>query len=135
MKALVMKEVGKLVLEDRPIPQVKEPDDILLKIKAIGICGSDVKIVEGKHHFKPDTILGHEFCSVVVEVSSHVHHLKIGDSVSVDNNIRCCFCDFCRMGLTSHCVDIKTSALGVMRDRGTQNTVLFPKNNVTWFRT
>lgn len=127
MKALVMKDVGKLVLEDRPIPQVKEPDDILLKIKAIGICGSDVKIVEGKHHFKPDTILGHEFCSEVVEVSSHVHHLKIGDSVSVDNNIRCCFCDFCRMGLTSHCVDIKTSALGVMRDGGYAEYCLVPE--------
>lgn len=114
MKALVMKDVGKLVFEDRPLPQVKNPDDVLLKIKAVGICGSDVKIVEGKHHFKPDTVLGHEFCGEVVEIGSHVEHIKIGDRVAVDNNIRCGFCDFCRMGLTSQCVDIKISALGVM---------------------
>ena len=75
MKALVMKDVGKLVFEDRPMPQVKNPDDVLLKIKAVGICGSDVKIVEGKHHFKPDTVLGHEFCGEVVEICSHVDHL------------------------------------------------------------
>lgn len=127
MKALVMKDVGQLVLEDRAMPHVKDPDDVVLKIKAVGICGSDVKIVEGKHHFKPDTVLGHEFCGEVVEIGTHVHHVKIGDRVAVDNNIRCGFCEFCRMGLTSQCVDIKTSALGVMRDGGYAEYVLVPE--------
>ncbi len=127
MKALVFKDVGRLVMEERPIPHVKDPDDVLLKIRAVGICGSDVKIVEGKHHFKPDTVLGHEFCGEVVEVGSHVHHVKIGDRVAVDNNIRCGFCSFCRMGLTSQCVDIKTSALGVMRDGGYAEYCLVPE--------
>lgn len=127
MKALVLKDVGKLVLENLPIPHVKEPDDVLLRIKAVGICGSDVKIIEGKHHYKPNTVLGHEFCGEVVEVGSHVHHIKIGDSVAVDNNIRCGFCDFCRMGLTSQCVDIKTSALGVMRNGGYAEYCLVPE--------
>jgi len=127
MRALVFKDVGNLVLEEVPVPHVKEPDDVVLKIKAVGICGSDVKIVEGKHHFRPNTILGHEFCGEVVEVGSHVHHVKLGDRVAVDNNIRCGFCDFCRMGLTSQCVDIKTSALGVMRDGGYAEYCLVPE--------
>jgi len=127
MKALVMKDVGKVVMEDRPMPHVVDPDDVVLKIKAVGICGSDIKIVEGKHHYKPDTVLGHEFCGEVVEVGTHVHHVKLGDRVAVDNNIRCGFCDFCRMGLTSQCVDIKTSALGVMRDGGYAEYVLVPE--------
>jgi threonine dehydrogenase-like Zn-dependent dehydrogenase len=127
MKALVFKDVGKLVLEERPIPHVKDPDDVLLKVKAVGICGSDLKIIEGKHHFKPDTVLGHEFCGEVVEVGTHVHHVKVGDRVAVDNNIRCGFCSFCRMGLTSQCVDIKTSALGVMRDGGYAEYCLVPE--------
>ena len=76
MRALVFKDVGNLVLEEVPIPRVKAPDDILLKVKAVGICGSDVKIVEGKHHFKPNTILGHEFCGEVVEIGSHVTHFR-----------------------------------------------------------
>ena len=127
MKALVFKDVGKLVLEDIPIPHVKDPDDVLLKVKAVGICGSDVKIIEGKHHFKPNTVLGHEFCGEVVEIGSHVHHIKLGDRVAVDNNIRCGFCSFCRMGLTSQCVEIKTSALGVMRDGGYAEYCLVPE--------
>lgn len=127
MKSLVYKDVGKLVFEDRPIPHVKDPDDVLLKVKKVGICGSDVKIVEGKHHVRPDTVLGHEFCGEVVEIGTHVHHIKLGDRVAVDNNIRCGFCSFCRMGLTSQCVDIKTSALGVMRDGGYAEYCLVPE--------
>lgn len=127
MKALVYKDVGKLVLEDRRLPHVKDPDDVLLRVKNVGICGSDVKIVEGKHHVKPDTVLGHEFCGEVVEIGTHVHHVKIGDRVAVDNNIRCGFCEYCRRGLTSQCVDIKTSALGVMRDGGYAEYCLVPE--------
>jgi threonine dehydrogenase-like Zn-dependent dehydrogenase len=127
MKAIVFHDVGKIELTEVPIPKVTQPDDVLLKVKAVGICGSDIKIIEGKHHFKPETILGHEFCGEVVEVGSHVHHVKVGDRVAIDNNIRCGFCSFCRMGLTSQCVDIKTSALGVMRDGGYAEYCLVPE--------
>ena len=99
----------------------------MIKIHAVGICGSDVKILEGKHHVRPDTVLGHEFCGEVVEIGTHVHHVKLGDRVAVDNNIRCGFCSFCRMGLTSQCVEIKTSALGVMRDGGYAEYCLVPE--------
>ncbi len=127
MKALVFKEVGRLVLEEIPIPKIQNPDDVLLKVKAVGICGSDVKILEGKHHFKPNTVLGHEFCGEVVEVGSHVKYVKVGDRVAIDNNIRCGFCSFCRMGMSSQCVEIKTSALGVMRDGGYAEYCLVPE--------
>jgi (R,R)-butanediol dehydrogenase/meso-butanediol dehydrogenase/diacetyl reductase len=127
MKAYVFKDVGDLVLEEKPIPHVKDPDDVLLKVKAVGICGSDLKIIEGKHHFKPNTVLGHEFCGEVVEIGSNVNHIKIGDRVAIDNNIRCGFCSFCRMGLTSQCEDIKTTALGVMRDGGYAEYCLVPE--------
>jgi threonine dehydrogenase-like Zn-dependent dehydrogenase len=127
MKAYVFKDVGKLVYEEKPIPHVKEPDDVLLKVKAVGICGSDLKIIEGKHHFMPNTVLGHEFCGEVVEVGSHIQYVKIGDRVAIDNNIRCGFCSFCRMGLSSQCVEIKTSALGVMRDGGYAEYCLVPE--------
>lgn len=127
MKAFIVADVGKLERVERPIPQIKEPDDVLLKVKAVGICGSDVKILEGKHHFKPGTVLGHEFCGEVVAVGSHVRHIQVGDRVAVDNNIRCGFCSFCRMGMSSQCVDIKTSALGVMRDGGYAEYCLVPE--------
>jgi threonine dehydrogenase-like Zn-dependent dehydrogenase len=127
MKAWVMKDVGKLELEQIPVPHVKDPDDVVLKVKNVGICGTDVKIIEGKHHFRPNTVLGHEFCGEVVEIGTHVHHIKIGDRISIDNNIRCGMCSFCRMGLSSQCVDIKTSALGVMRDGGYAEYCVLPE--------
>ena len=127
MKAFVVRGVGELELTELPIPKVKDPDDVLLKVKAIGICGSDVKILEGKHHFRPNTVLGHEFCGEVIEVGTHVTHFKVGDRVAIDNNIRCGFCSFCRMGLSSQCVEIKTSALGVMRDGGYAEYCLVPE--------
>ncbi len=127
MKAFVFREVGKLEPTEIPIPKITQPDDILMKVHAVGICGTDIKIIEGKHHFRPNTVLGHEFCGEVIEIGSHVHHVKVGDRVAVDNNIRCGFCTFCRMGLSSQCVEIKTSALGVMRDGGYAEYCLVPE--------
>jgi threonine dehydrogenase-like Zn-dependent dehydrogenase len=127
MKAWVMKAPGRVEMEMLPVPHVKDPDDVVLKVKTVGICGSDVKIVEGKHHYKPNTVLGHEFCGEVVEIGTHVKHIKLGDRVAVDNNIRCGMCSFCRMGLSSQCVDIKTSALGVMRNGGYAEYTIVPE--------
>jgi (R,R)-butanediol dehydrogenase/meso-butanediol dehydrogenase/diacetyl reductase len=127
MKAIVFRDVGQVELTEKPIPKVTQPDDVLLKVHAVGICGSDLKIIEGKHHFKPNTVLGHEFCGEVIEIGSHVQHIRLGDRVAIDNNIRCGFCSFCRMGLSSQCVEIKTSALGVMRDGGYAEYCLVPE--------
>lgn len=127
MKALVFKDVWKIEYEEIPIPQITQPDDVLLKVSAVGICGSDIKILEGKHHSRKNTALGHEFCGTVLEIGSHVTHVKVGDRVAIDPNIRCGFCTFCRMGLTSQCVEIKTSSIGVMRNGGYAEYCLVPE--------
>jgi len=127
MKAWVFRDVGRIEYCELPIPRVTQPDDVLIKVSAVGICGSDIKILEGKHHFKENTVLGHEFCGTVTEIGSHVTHFKVGDRVAVDNNIRCGFCSFCRMGLTSQCVEIKYNAIGVMRDGGYAEYCLVPE--------
>jgi threonine dehydrogenase-like Zn-dependent dehydrogenase len=56
-----------------------------------------------------------------------VTHVKVGDRVAIDPNIRCGFCTFCRMGLTSQCVEIKTSSIGVMRNGGYAEYCLVPE--------
>jgi threonine dehydrogenase-like Zn-dependent dehydrogenase len=127
MKALVFREVGKIELCEVPIPQVTQPDDVLIRVSAVGICGSDLKILEGKHHHHENTILGHEFCGTVTEIGSHVTHVKVGDRVAIDPNIRCGFCTFCRMGLTSQCIEIKHSSIGVMRNGGDAEYCLVPE--------
>jgi len=118
MRALVFRDVGRIELSEIPVPKVTQPNDVLLKVKTVGVCGADLKIVMGKLPFKPNQVLGHEFCGEVVEVGSHVHHIKIGDRVAVDNNIRCGLCSFCRMGLSSQCTQNKASVQPSMCDGG-----------------
>jgi threonine dehydrogenase-like Zn-dependent dehydrogenase len=127
MKALMVRDIGKIELAELPIPQVSKPDDVLLKVSAVGICGSDLKILEGKHHFRKDIALGHEFCGTVMEIGSHVTHFKVGERVAIDPNIRCGFCSFCRMGLTSQCIEIKNSSIGVMQNGGYAEYCLVPE--------
>jgi threonine dehydrogenase-like Zn-dependent dehydrogenase len=100
---------------------------VLIKVSAVGICGSDIKVLEGKHHFRENTVPGHEFCGNIVEIGSHVTHYKVGDRVAIDPNIRCGFCTFCRMGLTSQCVEIKNSSIGIMRNGGFAEYCLVPE--------
>lgn len=128
MRALVIRDIGKIELCELPIPQVKQPYDVLLKVSAVGICGSDIKILEGKHHYRKNIALGHEFCGKVVEIGSHVSHVKVGDRIAIDPNIRCGFCTFCRMGLTSQCVEIKNSSIGVMQNGGYAEYCLVPES-------
>ena len=128
MKALVFKEPGKIELERLPVPQVTEKNQVLLRVANCGICGSDVKILEGKHAFKENTVLGHEFNGVVVEIGSGVTSVKVGDRIALDNNPRCGICDFCRSGLSAQCVELKNRTLGVFRNGGYAEFCIAPED-------
>lgn len=116
MDALVFKDLGKIVHERIPIPQVTEPNHVLVKVAACGICGTDVKILQGKHDYKKDTVLGHEFCGTVVDVGEKVTAVKKGDWIGLDNNSRCGLCEYCRMGMSSQCQNLST--LGIFKNGG-----------------
>jgi threonine dehydrogenase-like Zn-dependent dehydrogenase len=128
MKALVFKTVGRIEFENIPRPVVKEPTDVIIKVAACGICGSDVKILEGKHAYKEGIVLGHEFNGTVVEVGKSVTAVKPGDRVAVDNNPRCGLCDFCRMGLSSQCEIIKEKTLGIFQNGGYAEYCVAPES-------
>ncbi len=127
MKALIFRDIGKIEIGELPVPKVSQPDDVLIKVAACGVCGSDIKILEGKHVYRQNTVLGHEFNGTVVEVGSHVRHIRVGDRVAIDNNPRCGFCSFCRMGLSSQCSDISKNAIGVQRNGGYAQYCLVPE--------
>ena len=128
MKALVFKQVGKIELEEIPTPKIKEHTDVIIKIAACGICGSDVKILQGKHAHKENIVIGHEFTGTVAEVGSGVTSLKVGDRISVDNNPRCGLCDFCRTGFSSQCKIIKEKTLGVFQNGGYAEYCIAPES-------
>lgn len=115
MLSAILDENGKLILRECPKPFVG-PQDVLIKVLASGICGTDLHVFAGKGHGKPNIIRGHEFSGRVVEIGSEVKGFEIGDLVAVDPNISCGYCYFCRRGEIHLCE--KLTALGVDIDGG-----------------
>jgi len=109
MKAAVMKGIKKVEIENIPIPKPKE-DEVLVRIKSVGVCGSDVHyFIEGRigdYIVKPPFILGHECSGEVVEIGAGVKDLKPGDRVTMEPGIPCGKCENCRVGRYNLCPDV-----------------------------
>lgn len=85
-------------------PRLQEPDDLLLRVTATAICGSDLHLYRGKIPMvEQGDILGHEFMGVVEEVGSAVTAVRPGDRVVVPFVIACGECFFCRLNLHAAC--------------------------------
>jgi L-iditol 2-dehydrogenase len=103
MKALVLREYGKLVYEDVEDPRI-QPDEVLVEVEACGICGSDVHGMDGSTGRRiPPVIMGHEASGRVVQCGPEVRDWKAGDPVSFDSMIWCGRCWHCRRGETNLC--------------------------------
>ena len=82
------------------------PREVLIHVKACGVCGTDVHIYEGDKgaaEVTPPTILGHEFSGIIAETGSEVQNFHVGDRVCIDPNHYCGACDFCRSGEVHFC--------------------------------
>jgi len=103
MKALVLKQYNDLVYEDFPEPTIAS-DEVLVQVKACGICGSDVHGIDGSTGRRiPPIIMGHEAAGVIADVGANVSGWQRGDRVTFDISIYCGKCHFCRRGLLNLC--------------------------------
>jgi L-iditol 2-dehydrogenase len=103
MKALVLAEYKKFEYLDVPDPAIG-PDDVLIKVKACGICGSDIHGMDGSTgRRQPPIIMGHEAAGIIAKVGKDVANWKIGDRVTFDSTIYCGKCFFCLKGLINLC--------------------------------
>ena len=103
MKALILKEYKQFACEDVPAP-VAGPADVIVAVKACGICGSDVHGMDGSTgRRRPPIIMGHEAAGVISSLGSGVIGWKAGDRVTFDSTIYCGHCEFCRRGLINLC--------------------------------
>lgn len=105
MKSAVFYEKHKLVIENIETPTPGE-NEVLIKVMACGICGTDVHIFEGDEGAAATpagTVLGHEFSGVVEKVGANVIDYKVGDRVCVDPNKLCGDCYYCRNGIGHFC--------------------------------
>jgi threonine dehydrogenase-like Zn-dependent dehydrogenase len=104
MKALCWHGHGDVRIDNVPDPKIEHPRDVVLKVTACAICGSDLHLLDGyMPTMESGDILGHEFMGVVEEVGSDITTLKKGDRVVVPFNIACGSCFFCKKGLFSAC--------------------------------
>jgi L-iditol 2-dehydrogenase len=103
MKALVLEEYNRLDYKDVPDPDVG-PEDVLVRVKACGICGSDVHGLDGSTGRRmPPLIMGHEASGVIAGVGKNVTGWQEGDRVTFDSTIYCGKCHFCRRGEINLC--------------------------------
>ena len=103
MKALQLIEYCNLELVDIPMP---EPiaDEVLIRVSACGICGSDVHGYDGSTGRRvPPLVMGHEAAGVITSVGSQVFNWKEGDRVTFDSTISCGACRFCKQGASNLC--------------------------------
>src|SRR5438270_7882966 len=103
MKALVLKEYRKFALEEFPVPTL-QADDVLVRVRACGICGSDVHGMDGSTGRRiPPVVMGHEAAGVVERAGANVRDLAKGDRVTFDSTIYCGQCAFCSRGDVNLC--------------------------------
>ena len=114
MKALVYGGPGKKEWKEVPNPKIQKPTDVIVKVEATTICGTDLHILKGDvPAVTPGRILGHEGVGTIIEVGTSVTNFKVGDRVIISCIKSCGACKNCKQGLYSHCLgDEGVSGLG-----------------------
>lgn len=130
MKAAVFYGKHDLRLENIPLPKAKA-DEVVVKVMACGICGTDIHIYEGDEgaaQTPRGTVLGHEFAGVIVEVGENVKDIKIGDRVCVDPNKLCGNCYYCKSGIGHFCENM--IGIGTTVNGGFEEFCAVPQSQV-----
>ncbi len=115
MKAVVKYGKGKGMVEMRevPVPKIKE-DEVLIEVKAVSVCGSDLHIYHDTHPYWPPVILGHEFSGIIAEVGKEVKGWKIGDRIVTETRTGACgSCYVCLKGYPQLCEQKRPFGIGI----------------------
>jgi L-iditol 2-dehydrogenase len=131
MKKVVLSELRKFDIVDAEKPVLKSDEGVLIKISAVGICGSDV------HYFKSGRIgdqiidfpftLGHECSGIVEEVGGKVKRVAIGDRIAIDPAVFCGRCDQCRSGRFHTCRKLKFLGNPLELEGALQEYIILPE--------
>ena len=130
MKAVVYKGPQQVVLEDRPIPKIQDPKDIIIKVEYTALCGSELHVYRGHQPSGTDFIMGHEFTGTVEELGSDVKNFKKGDQIVSPFTISCGECFYCKNGFSSRCAQSKLFGT-VPLDGGQSEYVRIPLADAT----
>lgn len=126
MSAAIFEDEGKLVIREVPIPTIRTPQDVLVKVEICGVCGTDLRIlaVPPVIQAKKGIVLGHEYIGEVVEAGKDVTQFQPGDRVAVIPDLPCGYCRFCTEGRPNLCENIVS--IGGDEDGGFAHYALVP---------
>jgi len=132
MRAVVKVEAGPgLALKELDPPRVG-PNDVMIRVKRVGICGTDLHIYHwdswAESRIKPPLVIGHEFSGVVEETGPAVQGFERGERVTAEGHVTCGACFQCRTGLGHICRNVRI--LGVDMDGAFADLVVVPASNV-----
>lgn len=128
MKAIQIVKPGELKIIDMEKPHIDEKNNILVKMRAAGICGSDVGIYHGTNAAATyPRVIGHEMVGVVEEIGSNVKKLKVGDRIIVNQVVSCGECYPCRHNRGNVCDHLEVR--GVHRDGGYREYMAVPEED------
>ena len=116
MKAVVKYGKGKGLMEirDIPEPKIQREDEVLIEVKAVSVCGSDLHIYHDAHPYWPPVVLGHEFSGIIREVGKEVKGWKVGDRIVTETRTGSCgICYMCQSGFPQVCEQKRPYGIGI----------------------
>lgn len=128
MKSLNLYGKQDIRFEESPEPVIKKADEVIIKIKAVGICGSDISRYKKLGPYVEGMTFGHEFSGVVTEIGSEVRGIQLGDRVAACPTFYCGECESCRKGELSRCK--KLTVIGARHPGAYAEYVKLPAENI-----
>lgn len=136
MKAAVFYGTKDLRIMDIDKPKLTTSADVMIRVYACGICGTDIHIFEGDEGAAPTpngTVLGHEFSGEIIAIGDSVKTVKVGDRVCVDPNQLCNTCEYCRGGIGHFCENMV--GIGTTINGGFAEYCVVPESQIYKFET
>ena len=133
MRAVTYQSPGVVAVEERPEPELLDPEDAIVKIEATGVCGSDLHIFHGRVQVEAGFTIGHEYVGTVLACGERVTRVSVGDRVLGCFQTACGECWFCRRGFFHRCLHSRTFGHGATLGslQGTQaDMALVPHANL-----
>jgi threonine dehydrogenase-like Zn-dependent dehydrogenase len=127
MRAITYRGPHSLALESRPAPRLSSDWDVVVSVRATGVCGTDRQIYLGNCEAAAGIILGHEAMGIVDEIGSRVQRVAIGDRVVINPTLFCGRCRYCSSGRANHCERKIGNAVGIDRDGTFAEFIMLPE--------
>lgn len=129
MKSAKLVEAGKILVCEEKMPEIKSTTEVLVEVKAVGICGTDLHVFQGERKdVSFPRVMGHELSGIVKETGLEVSRIKKGDRVVLDPVFSCGVCRTCKKGHPNVCSDVK--CYGVQMDGGFQEYIVVDEKHL-----